>query len=128
MKSFLLFLIVFVTITVNVMGLILMCFPDGSILNLTVTILNKTVFKDFQLPGIILTLTVGVSNLIALYFLIEKVNKKYNYALLAGWLLFFWCSTQLFFIREYISIAIFYLFIASSIILVSYQLKGKNLV
>lgn len=127
MKIFLTILISFVALTVNLLGLLLMIFSDGSIVNLSPSILKSTFFKDFQLPGILLLLTVGASSLFALYLIIQKSSKKYTYTLFAGWVLLIWCCTQIYFIKYFVLIAILYLFLATSIILISYQLKGQNL-
>lgn len=127
MKTFLTILIYVVAITVNLFALLLVIFSDGAIVNLSLSILKFTIFKDFQLPGILLLLTVGASSLFALYLLIQKSSKKYNYTLFAGWVLLIWCCTQIYFIKYFVLIDILYLFLATSIILISYQLKGQNL-
>ena len=128
MKAFLTILIYFVTITVNLLGLLLIIFSDGGMLNLSLGILTTTFFKDFQLPGIMLILTVGATSLISLYGLIQKTSKRYNYTLFAGWVLFIWCCMQIYYVNYFVLVVMLYMFLAISIILISYQLKGKNLV
>ena len=77
MKTFLLILLCFVALTAILSGIQLTLYPDGSIINLPIYILENTPFRNFQIPGLILTGVVGAVNLLAaLYLFAQRRNQR----------------------------------------------------
>jgi hypothetical protein len=128
MKYFLLILIAFVTLTALISGLLLMSIPDGSVLNLSVGVLKNTNFGDFQFPGFLIVLFVGLINLLALFYIMQHHPFRYNYALAAGIALLLWILVQFVYVSELFWLNALYTTIAIAIILMSFQLKGKTII
>ncbi len=128
MKFFLLILVAFVSLTALLSGLLLMSIPDGSILNLSVSILKNTHFSNFQFPGFLMVLIVGLVNLLALFYIMQHHPLRYNYALAGGIALLMWILVQFVFVSELFWINSLFTTIAIAIILMSYQLKGKAII
>lgn len=63
MKSILFILVSFIAVKSTLSGLLMVSNPDGGIMNLPLSILEGTPFKNFLVPGIILTIMVGGVNL-----------------------------------------------------------------
>jgi len=127
MKYFLFLLISFVSLTALISGLLMMSIPDGSILNLSVNILRNTNFGDFQFPGFMLVLFVGLINLLALFYILQHHPLRYNYALAAGIALLIWIVFQFVYVSELFWLNTLYTSIAIAIILMAFQLKGKTM-
>ena len=99
--------------------------PDGTILNLSTSLLEPSPFKDFLIPGIILASIVGGTNLLAVFFNMHRSIKRYNWALAGGIMISGWIIVQMILIRAVNMLQLIYLGIGAIIILVSFQLKGK---
>ena len=127
MRISLLIMIAFVALTATVSGMLLTAYPDGSAFGLPLTLLKKTFFTDFLIPGIILTI-VGIINLAAIFFIFQKNRNKYNWSLAAGILISGWIQTEVIMIRGIHWLHFVYFFCGVLIILVSCQLKSKLIV
>ena len=125
MKTILFLLISFIAITALLSGILMISNPDGSILNLPLSLLNGTPFKDFTMPGILLAVIVGGINLLAVFFNLKRQTNRYNWALAGGLVIFGWIIIQMILIGAFHWLHILYLIIGILIILISYQLKGK---
>lgn len=125
MKSLLFFLVAFIAISASLSGLLLISEPDGSILNLPVSILEATPFKDFLIPGIILTGVVGGINLLAVFFNLQRHTNRYNWALAGGITITGWIIAQMILIQTAHWLHFVYLAAGILIMLVAWQLKGK---
>ena len=75
MTSLLFILISFIAITSTLSGLLMISSPDGGILNLPLVLLNGTPFKNFLIPGILLTTIVGLVNLLAVFYNMKRHHK-----------------------------------------------------
>lgn len=128
MKSILFTLICFVAITTLFAGIILMSVPDGSMLRLPISILHTTVFKDFRLPGFLLFLFVGGTNLFAAFYLLINSNKKFNWTLIAGTVTILWVIIQWMLIENTMLTDLIYFLTGAFVVLLSLQLKGRSLV
>jgi hypothetical protein len=124
MKLLLFILIFFIAITSTPSGILMITDPGGGILRLPLSLLKATPFKNFMVPGILLTFVGGV-NLVALYYNIRQHPKRYSWAITGGALITGWILAQLILIQAFYTLHIFYLVIGIFIILISYQLKGK---
>ena len=127
MKYLLILLISFVTISSIIISTLLLLVPDGSVLNLSLTLLKDTPLKDFQLPSLLLLVIIGFTFLLSLYTTIKRNYKNLNYAIFAGIVLCLWIVFQILFVPGLFWLNVLYLFIGISIVLVSFQLKGKIL-
>jgi hypothetical protein len=125
MKSILFFLIAFIAVSAFLSGLLMIAEPGGSILNLPVSILEPTPFKDFLIPGIILSAVVGGTNLLAVVFNLKQHASRYNWALAGGIMICGWIIAQMILIQAAHWLHFIYLAAGVLIILVAWQLKGK---
>ncbi|MBK8610709.1 MAG: hypothetical protein IPL84_12415 [Chitinophagaceae bacterium] len=125
MKTLLLILISFIAVTATLSGLVMITNPGGDLLHLQLGLLKGTPFKDFQLPGILLTAVVGGINLVAVFYNIQRHKNRYNWALAAGFVISGWIIVQLILIQVAHWLHFIYLGMGILIILLAYQLKGK---
>ena len=125
MKSLLVILILFVAVTAFASGVIIILHPDGSIMQLQLSVLNGTPLKNFLVPGIVLTIFVGGTNLLAVFFYFKKHPARYNWAIAGGFMLCGWIIVQMILINYFHWLQFLYLGIGLFIVLAAYQLKGK---
>ena len=128
MKSFLFVLTSFVAVTSLLSGLLMISNPDGEVFNLSIRLLNGTPFRDFKIPGILLTTLVGITNLIATLFIIIRQQKRYSWSLAAGISLCGWVIAEIAMIDTQYWLHFIYLTTGILIILVSLRLKGRDLI
>ena len=128
MKYVLITLISFVTFSSLLGGFILMSVPDGSLFNLSVSSLKETIFKDYQILGLLLFVFIGLTNLFALYYTLQHRFKKFTYVILASILLCIWAILQLIYFNHLLWLSTFYFTISIITILISNQLKGRLLI
>jgi hypothetical protein len=125
MKTILFILVSFIAFTATLSGLLMISKPDGSILNLPVSLLASTPFNDYLLPGIFLTTLVGMVNLLAVFYNLQRHPSRYNWAMAAGFMISIWILVQLLLIQAAHWLHFICLGIGVLIILIAYQLKGK---
>lgn len=125
MKTLLFILVSFVAITSMVSGLVMMSNPDGGLMNLHLSLLEGTPFKDFQLPGLLLATVVGGVNLLAVFYNMMRHSSRYNWAMAGGFIISGWIVVQMILIQAAHWLHYVYLGIGILIILLAYQLKGK---
>jgi hypothetical protein len=125
MKTTLFILVSFIALTATLSGLLMISKPDGSILNLPLSLLEATPFKDYLLPGILLTSLVGMVNLLAVFFNLQRHPNRYDWAIAGGVIISVWILAQLLLIQAAHWLHFIYLGIGVFIILIAYQLKGK---
>lgn len=125
MRLLLLLLVSFITVTAVVSGLLMISNPDGKILGLSTELLGGTPFQDFRIPGMLLTIFVGGTNLIAVIFNLQRNKNRYNWAMAGGSMITGWIVIQMILINITYWIQFLYLGIGVLIILLAYQLKGK---
>lgn len=125
MKTILFILVSFIALTATLSGLIMISKPDGSILNLPISLLEPTPFKNYLMPGILLTTIVGGVNLIAIFFNMQRHPTRYNWAMAGGFMISTWILVQLLLIQAAHWLHFIFLGIGLLIILIAYQLKGK---
>jgi hypothetical protein len=125
MKALLFILVCFIALTSTLSGLLMIIRPDGSILSLPVSLLGGTPFKDFLVPGILLTSVVGGVNLLAIFHSLKRHKNRYTWAMAGGAIICGWIIAQMILIRAFHWVHIIYLVIGILIILIAYQCKGK---
>lgn len=125
MKTFLNLLLGFVAMSSTFSGLLLIMQSDGSVLNLSTSLLSGTPFPDFSIPGLLLSVVVGGIHLVAIVQNMKHAVSRYNWAMAAGLVLASWIIVQMLLIDAVNWLQFLYLFIGVLTIFISYQLKGK---
>ena len=125
MKSLLFILVSFVAVTATLSGLFMISNPDGGVMNLPLSLLVGTPFKDFLIPGILLSTIVGGVNLLAVFYNIQRHVNRYNWAMAGGIIISGWIVVQMILIQAAHWLHFLYLGIGILIVLLAYQLKGK---
>jgi hypothetical protein len=125
MRSLLFFMVVFIALTSTLSGLLMISKPDGSILQLPLSLLQETPFKNFLVPGILLATIVGGVNLAAVFFNIQRHPGRYNWAMAGGFMICAWIIVQVILINSIHWSHIIYFCTGLLIILLAYHLKGK---
>lgn len=125
MKTILFILVSFIALTAALSGLVMISNPDGSILNLPISLLENTPFKNYRTPGILLTVLVGGVNLMAVFYNMQRHPTRYNWAIAGGCMISVWILIQLLLIQAAHWLHFIYLGVGLLIILIAYQLKGK---
>lgn len=125
MRTLLFLLISFVAVTSIFSGLLMMSSPDGTLLHLPINVLKDTSFKDFLIPGILLTIIVGGVNLVAALYNLQRRSNRYNWAIAGGIIISGWIVTQMLLIQAAHWLHFLYLGVGILIVLLAYQLKGK---
>ena len=125
MKSLLFILVSFLAVTATLSGLIMISNPDGGVMNLPLSLLDGTPFKDFLIPGILLSTIVGGVNFLAVFYNIQRHVNRYNWAMAGGIMISGWIVVQMILIQAAHWLHFLYLGIGILIILLAYQLKGK---
>ena len=125
LKILLFFLVSFTALTSALSGLLMIINPNGEILNLPLKLLEGTPFKNFMIPGILLLIIVGGINLLAAFFYVRNHPKRYNWTMAGGVIISGWIISQMIIIHAVHWMHILYLTIGISVILLSYQFKGK---
>ncbi len=125
MKTLLFILISFLALTSFISGLLILSHPDGSSLTLRLDMLKDTPFHNFLVPGLVLTILVGGTNLIAVVYNIKRLPNRYNWAIAGGVMIICFILTQIILIKATSWLQFLYLGIGFLVILIAYQLKGK---
>ena len=85
-------------------------------------------FTTFPVPGIILTVFVGGSSLVAFVLNLRNTLRRYEWAILAGVMTCGWVLVQMLLINTIFWLQFVYLGIGIVMMLIAYQLKGKALI
>jgi hypothetical protein len=125
MKKLLLILLSFVALTSIVSGIVLILHPDGMIMGLSQGLLARTIFPNFQIPGLLMAFLVGGTQMLAIIDYSRWSTHRYNRPMLAGAVICGWIVIQMVLILELSWLQFFYLATGLLIILIAYQLKGK---
>lgn len=125
MRLLLFLLLAFIALSAVVSGMMMLCYPDGSFLGLSVTLLKDTVFQSFAIPGIILAVAVGGTSVIAVVLNVLAHPMRYNWAIAAAVVLAGWIFVQIVLIHTLHWLQFVYLLLALMVLLLSWQLKGK---
>jgi hypothetical protein len=125
MRSLLFILISFIGVTSTISGLLLIGSRDGSLFNLPLSLLNDTPFKDYLVPGILLTIMVGLVNLLAVFFNLQRHANRYDWAMAGGIMVSGWIVVQLLLIDTVNWFHFLYLGTGILIFLLARHLKRK---
>lgn len=125
MRISLLILISFITLTAVPGGLLMMYESNGSALGLSTSLLARTPFDDFFIPGLLLALIVGGSSLVSLFLVMNQSTSAYRIAMASGVILVIWVLGEFILVPYYHWLQGLYLAAGILIALTSYQLMGR---
>jgi FtsH-binding integral membrane protein len=125
MKTILFLLVSFTALTALSSGILMIYNPSGSFFQMSESLLNGTPFKNFLVPGIVLALLVGGTNLAAVILNLMRNKNRYNWAIAAGVMISGWIIVQMILISAFSWFQLLYLVIGILTILLAYQLEGK---
>jgi hypothetical protein len=125
MKVILFTLLAFVALTSIFSGLLMISNPGGDLMHLPISLLATTPFKNFLIPGAILTIAVGGVNIIAVILNLLRHINRYHWAIAGGFTLLGFIIVQMILIHAANWLHFLYIGIAVLIILLAYQLEGK---
>lgn len=119
-------LIVFVGVTSAFGGAVLCFDPEGNLLQLPLSVLQHTPFKNFLIPGLVLALPVAGVNFMALVYLLAGKACRYRWAIAAGMMIIGWIIVQVVMIRVFFWPQMLYLFCGFFIIISSVYLDRQR--
>lgn len=128
MKTLLDILLFFVAVTALASGIIIILYPDGSMMQMSTDLLKTSPFKTFLVPGIVLTVLVGGSSALAFVLNVRKYVRRYEWAIVAGLMTCGWVLVQMILINTLFWLQFVYLGIGIALMLIAYQLKGRALI
>jgi len=123
MRTILIGLLLFSTISSVVFGLMMILHPLNMGMNLSLHYLNDTPFRSYFFPGILLLTLVGSSSFYGLVQLWRNRPNCIRYSFVAGICLSLWIMMQMLLIPNAAGISGLYLLIALFILLSSAQLR-----
>lgn len=128
MRITLAILVGFVAVSALVTGLLMINYPDGSILGVPAYMIEASPFKNLVVPGLILSFGIGGINFLALYHFGDKRKEVYNWTSAAGTATCGWVAVQFTLVHSIMWVQGFYLIVGISTILLSLQLRNKWIV
>jgi hypothetical protein len=128
MRTILMSLLFLTSMSSLLLGLSMMSVPSGALLNMSVSLLENTAFKDFQIPGLMLVVSVSVPSFIALLFYIINHPSRFSWALGAGVLTLSWVIAQYIMINGFLLFNALYFLMGLLVVMMSVQLRGRQLI
>ena len=128
MRNFLMIMLFLTGITALFLGISMMSVPNGALLNIPVNLLSNTSFRDFQIPGLMLVITVSIPCLSALLFYIINHPSRFSWALGAGILTLSWVIAQYVLINGYLLFNALYFLMGLLVVIMAVQLRGRQLI
>jgi hypothetical protein len=128
MRTFLMSLLFITSISSLLLGLSMMSVPSGALLNMSVRLLENTAFTDFQIPGLMLVITVSIPSFIALIFYIINHPSRFSWALGAGVLTLSWVIAQYIMINGFLLFDALYFLMGLLVVMIAVQLRGRQLI
>ena len=140
-RNSLLFLLAFLGLGAISGGAVLIISPGGEMIGMPLSMLQKSPFKNFLLPGIILFTVIGLFPLMIIAALIKKpvsgLAERFNfysdmhwawtYTIYVAFALIFWIQLEMIFLSAVSWLHTFYMFLAASIIFVALLPPVRNL-
>ena len=140
-RNTLLFLLAFLGIGAIGGGGALIVSPSGQLLRMPLSMLEKSPFSSFLVPGIILFLVFGIAPCILIFSLLRKTGNKFaerlnffrdmhwswSYSIYVGFSLIIWIQLQMVFLGGVHWLHTFYMFYAVAIIFVALLPQVRNL-
>lgn len=122
-------------------GITLIISPSGELIGMPLSLLEEAPFSSFLIPGVILSLFLGLFPLLLILALLRKpisilaerfnlfndMHWAWSYSIYIGFILIIWIQLQIVFIQEVGWIHTFYIFLALSILYVALLPQIRNL-
>jgi hypothetical protein len=122
-------------------GIYLIVSPSGELIGMTLSLLDKSPFSDFLIPGIILLTILGIAPLLIVIGLIKKpasnsaerinffkdMHWTWSFAVYIAFALIIWIQIEVMFIRTYDSLQTFCSFLGLAILFVLLLPQVRNL-
>jgi hypothetical protein len=80
-------------------GLMLVLYPDGSALHLSLDLLEHSIFNNYLIPGLALLLLNGLFSLYVIILILLNSKRLWYFVALQGLILLVWLVIQIFMIR-----------------------------
>lgn len=127
MRTVLIIMLAFTAFTAIPSGVFLMLKPNYAF-GMPLDLLQNTPFHNFFIPGLVLSIVVGGSNLIGFYKVFKKQQSWFFWSLISGIMICGWIIVQIILIHEFFWLQWLYLLIGFFTLLVTLQLKHKELI
>ena len=129
-RNLLVSLLVLLGLSASGGGAYLIVSPSGRLIGMPVSLLDKSPFPNFLIPGIILFVVLGIAPFLVVYALIKKPESKtaerlnffkdmywaWSYSLYAAFALIIWLQFEFMFIRTYDPLQTFCTFLGLAIL------------
>ncbi len=109
-------------------GLLMLFAPDGSLIKLPLSVLGKSSFQDFKIPGLVMILGVGTILLIALFQFLIHHARRYQWSAFAAIAMLIWTFFQFSYADTSVWIDLFQMTHAMFILLIALQIRGRSLI
>lgn len=121
-------------------GAFLVISPSGEMIGMPLSLLNKSPFNNFLIPGIILFTVLGIAPIILIYPLLKKPESKlaqsfnlfndmhwaWSYAVYIAFILVIWIQIEIIMINTFDPLQNFCVFLALAILFTSLLPKLRN--
>ncbi|MFN7116569.1 MAG: hypothetical protein ACK4TA_07185 [Saprospiraceae bacterium] len=124
-RVLLMLLLLFVAVSAIPSGIMLVTAPDGSALQMPVSMLEGTPFSNYLIPGIVLCVVVGGSALAALIAILIKHAKARLLAIFAGMMQGGWIVVQMWMLGMVANLQFVYIGAGAAILLLALLWKTK---
>jgi hypothetical protein len=140
-RNFLVFLLAFLSAGALAGGGMLVISPDGKLIGMPISMLNKSPFSSFLLPGIILFIVLGLAPCLLIIALIKKpashfaerfnffsdLHWSWTYAIYIAFALIIWIQLEMTFLNAVSWLHTFYMFYAVAIIFTALLPKVRSI-
>jgi len=126
MKTILYLVTGFIAVTAIVCGMLLIRDPDGSALQLPLSVLRETSFQDFTIPGYLLLIAVGGSDFIAVMAIFLEQKNAWLMVLAGGAMIIGWICVEMLLTHLLFWLQLVYLVAGISIVLLAFKLREKR--
>ncbi|MDZ4707056.1 MAG: hypothetical protein SH818_01530 [Saprospiraceae bacterium] len=113
----------FTAVTAILSGIVLFFYPDGHFFQMSVNLLEHSFFDNFLIPGLVLALVVGGSNLVGALSLAFDYKWSDRTTFFAGLCICGWIVVQYLLIRTFDWLQVFYLSLGLVLILMAFLHK-----
>jgi len=124
-------LLSFITLSIIyfiLIGALLIASPNGNLLGIPLSILNKSMFKDFSIPGWLMVLGVSLPLIVSFRQLITHQKNRYNWAVFSGLIMLLFTVLQFNYTDSSIWLDIILMAASTFILLSALNLKGAGLI
>ncbi|PKD16241.1 hypothetical protein APR41_10670 [Salegentibacter salinarum] len=140
-RNIFLFLLAFLGVGALYGGGVLILYPSGEILKMPLSLLEKSPFNDYLIPGIILFSILGLVPCLLIFSLVKKPVSKFlekfnvfkdlhwawSYTIYIAFVLIIWIQVQMMFLQKVSWLHTFYIFLAICILIIGISPQMREL-